>query len=98
MSGISGRDAQRELPGEGLIREYTEACLARDLTRVAVARHALFRHVAQLELELAQAIRDPRPALQAARQLVAAAATWYAVAGIEVTLPQPPRTDPEEPR
>lgn len=73
--------------GEELVREYTLACLARDLTRAAKARRALFRYLADTELELAEAIRDPRPALHAASQLISAAATWYAIAGIEVNLP-----------
>jgi hypothetical protein len=77
------------------MREYAEACLARDLIRVAKARHELFAYLRDTELELAQAIRDPSPALRAARQLVAAAATWYAIAGIDVTLPEPPRTHPD---
>jgi hypothetical protein len=85
-----------QLPGEAIIREYVLACHARDLIRVAAARHALFSHVREIESELAKAMRDPRPALQAARQLAAAAAVWYALAGIEVKAAPPPRTAPED--
>jgi hypothetical protein len=85
-----------QLQGEAIIREYTLACQARDLIRVAHARHALFVHVREIEFALAQAMQDPRPALQAARQLAAAAAVWYAVAGVDVKVAPPPRTAPEE--
>jgi len=91
---VSASDA--DVLGEAIIREYTLACQARDLIRVAHARHALFVHVREIEFELAKAMQDPRPALQAARQLAAAAAVWYAIAGIDVKAAPPPRTAPEE--
>jgi hypothetical protein len=91
---VSADNDSGPVPGEAIIREYVLACGARDLPRVALARHALFSHVRDVELELAQAVRDPSPALRAARQLVKAASVWYAIAGVDVPMPPTPRTDP----
>lgn len=84
------------VPGEALIREYVLACRAHDLGRVARARYALFEHLAQLEIELAEGIRDPQPAMIAARQLLVAVATWYEIAGIKVRPPTPPSPAPSK--
>ena len=80
---------------ERLVREYAAACKARDLYRVAEARRALFSELRETEIALTLAITDPKPALQAARQLAAAAATWYAIAGIPNPPVTPPPVDPE---